>query len=92
VSSIVKVFGCRPLRIVPRAWGPAFENLQGTKPRETRPARAGRHRPGYGDFASGSELGVAESIGSTVDFAASASRELVRNGAARVLRDEVMWF
>jgi hypothetical protein len=56
------------------------------------PARAGRHRPGYGDFAAGSGLRVAESIGSTVDFAASASRELVRNGAAGVLPDEIRSF
>jgi hypothetical protein len=74
------------------AQGPASENLQGTKPRETRSTRAGRHRPGYGDFAAGSEVRVADSIDSAVDFAASASRELMRNGAARVLRDEVMWF
>jgi hypothetical protein len=77
---------------VPRARGLASENLQGTKPREGRPARAGRHRPGYGDFAAGSELRVAESIGSTVDFAASALRELVRNGAAGVLHDVIMSF
>ena len=52
----------------------------------------GQAPAGYGDFAAGSEVRVADSIGGTVDFAASASRELIRNGAARVLRDEVMRF
>ena len=79
-------------RVMPRARGPASENLQGTKPRETLPARAGRHRPDYGDFGGASEVRLPDSIGRTVDFAASASRELMRNGAARVVRNEVMWF
>ena len=74
------------------ARGLASEKLQGTKPRETRRARAGGHRPGYGDFDAGSDLRVTESIGSTVDSAASASRELVGNGAARALLDEFIWF
>jgi hypothetical protein len=32
-SGFVKVFGCRPMTVVPRTAGPAYENLQGRKPR-----------------------------------------------------------
>ena len=34
MSAFVKVFGCRPLRTVLRVPGPAYEKLQGRKPRE----------------------------------------------------------
>lgn len=54
--------------------------------------RAGVRRSRYGDFAAGSDLRVAESSGGSADFAASMSRELVRHGTMRILRDEVMWF
>src|SRR6266404_6025891 len=33
-SEFVKVFGCRPMKVVPRTAGPASANLQGRKPRE----------------------------------------------------------
>src|SRR4030081_949113 len=32
-AAFVKVFGCRPMTVVRHAPGPAYENLQGRKPR-----------------------------------------------------------
>src|SRR5258708_34276128 len=55
MPGLVKVFGRRPSRTFPRALRPAFENLQGTKPRER--ARIGRCRAlSYGDLAVGGPL------------------------------------
>src|SRR5258708_815604 len=55
MPGLVKVFGRRPSRTFPRALRPAFENLQGTKPRER--ARIGRCRAlSYGDLAGGGPL------------------------------------
>ena len=49
MTACVKVFGCRPLTIGgARRAGPAFENLQGTKPRDRMSGRAADSA--YGDL------------------------------------------
>jgi hypothetical protein len=52
MTAHVKVFGCRPRRTCRELWRPAYENLQGRKPRFGRAdgAASGR-RLGYGDLS-----------------------------------------
>jgi hypothetical protein len=66
----------------------SFEGRNRGRKAAIAPARRSR----CGDFAASSDLCMAHSIGSGVNFAASVSRELRCTGAASVLRDEVMWF
>lgn len=51
-SLIVKVFGCRPMKVARRTPGPASANLQGRKPRERIRGWRGVR---YGDLSAADE-------------------------------------